>query len=45
MARARGDIADGFQPGAAQAAGDGIVGAEREHRQRRDGVGLLAIAQ
>ena len=32
--RARSDIADGFQSGAAQAAGDRIVGAEREHRQR-----------
>ena len=34
VARARGDIADGLQAGAAQAAGDGSLGAEREHRQR-----------
>ena len=43
MARARGDIANGFQPGAAQAAGDGDIGAERRDRQRADGLGLLAI--
>ena len=43
VARARGHIADGFQPGAAQAAGDGLIGAEREHRQRFDRLGLAAI--
>ena len=42
--RARaGDVADGFQAGAAQAAGDGLIGAERGYRQRTDGFGLLAI--
>ncbi len=44
MARAGGDIADGFQPGAAQAAGDGLVGTERGHRQRLDRIGFLTIA-
>ena len=34
VARARGDIADGLQPGAAQAAGDGVISAERGYRQR-----------
>ena len=43
MTRAGGDIADGFQPGAAQANGYRIVGAEREHRQRLDRIGFLAI--
>jgi hypothetical protein len=44
MARAGGDIADGFQPGAAQAAGDGLVGTQRRHRQRLDRIGFLTIA-
>ena len=44
MPRAGGDIADGFQPGAAQAGGDRIAGAERGHRQRPDRIGFLAIA-
>ena len=43
MTRAGGDIADGFQPGAAQAAIDRIIGAEREHRQRPDRIGFLAV--
>ena len=43
MASARGDVADGLQAGAAQAAGDGVTGAERGYRQRADGRGLLAI--
>ena len=43
MTAARGDIADGFQPGTAQAFGDGVIGAEGCHRQRGDGVGLSAI--
>ncbi len=32
-----------FKPGAAQAAGDGVIGAEREHRQRFYRLGLAAI--
>jgi hypothetical protein len=44
MTRAGSHIADGFQPGAAQAAGDGIVGAEREHRQRFDRSGFPTTA-
>ena len=43
MPRAQGHIADGFQPGAAQAAGDGIVGSQRGHRQRLDRIGFLAM--
>ncbi len=43
MTRAAGDIADGFQPGAAQAIGDGSIGAQRGHRQRLDRLGFLAI--
>ncbi len=42
MALARGDIADGLQPGAAQAADDGVIRAEREQRQRPDRLGFLA---
>ena len=43
VAAARGDVADSFQAGAAQAAGDGVTGAERGNRQRTDGFRLLAI--
>ena len=43
MTRARGDIADGLQPRAAQAAGDGVIGAEGKYRKRADRLGLLAI--
>ena len=43
VAGAGGDIADGFQPGAAQAAGDGLVSAEREHRQQRDRIGFPTV--
>jgi hypothetical protein len=43
MPRAAGDIADGFQPGAAQASGYRAVGAERRHRQRPDRIGFLAF--
>ena len=42
MAAARGDIADGFQPDAAQPARDRVIRTEREDRQRRDRSGLLA---
>ena len=43
MACAGGDIADGFQAGAAQAAGDGAVGAERKYRQRLHAIGFFAV--
>jgi hypothetical protein len=43
VARARSDIADGFQSGTAQAAGDGILGAEREYRQWPDRIGFFAL--
>ena len=43
MPRAGSDIADGFQPGAAQAGDDCFVGAERRHRQRPDRIGFLAL--
>ena len=41
--RARGDIADGFQPGTAQAGCDRRIGAERGHRQGIDRLGFLAV--
>ena len=43
MPRAGSDIADGFQPGAAQAGGYRITDAQRGHRQRPDRIGFLAI--
>ncbi len=43
MAGAGGHIADGVQPGAAQAAGDGLISAEREYRQRLDRGGFPAL--
>ncbi len=43
MARARGNVADGLQAGAAQAIDDCLVGAEGCDRQRADRAGLLTI--
>jgi len=43
MTRARGDIADGFQPGTAQAGIYRSIGAQRGHRQRLDRISFLAV--
>lgn len=44
MPAARGDIADGLQPGAAQTADNGFIGAERGYRQEADCIRFSAIA-
>src|SRR6185437_7615694 len=43
VTRARGDVTDGFQPGATQSATDRFIGAERKYRQWTDGICFLAI--
>jgi hypothetical protein len=43
MTRAGCDIADGFQPGAAQAGIYRSIGAQRGHRQRLDRISFLAV--
>jgi len=43
MRRPRRNIADGLQACPPQPARDRIIGAERKHRQRRDGARLLAV--